>query len=109
MIEPEVSVPTVDAARPDDAADADPPDEPLGSPRVYGSSVWPPTFEKPCGAVSEILVAHSSMFVLPRTIAPAWRSRATRKAFRGGGVPSSALAPAVVGRSLVSMLSLIST
>ena len=46
MIEPDVSVPTVSAARPAAAADPEPADEPLGlTSASYGLRTWPPSDE----------------------------------------------------------------
>ena len=50
--------------------------------------------------------AHSCMFTLPRTIAPAARKRATWNASASGLKPASASDPAVVAKSAVPMLSL---
>ena len=54
------------------------------------------------------LKAHSAMFVLARTIAPASRIRRTMNASSGGMLLASAIEPAVVIMSCVSKLSLTS-
>jgi len=54
--------------------------------------------------------AHSERFALPRSTAPAARSRSTRNASRGGVTPASASEPAVLCiRSRVATLSFTST
>lgn len=106
-----MSVPIVTAARLVAAAAADPLDEPLAlRSSTYGLRVWPPTAPQPAMAIGERKLAHSVMFALPRTTAPASRSRRTSSASLAGRAADSAVDPAVVGcRSAVSMFSLSST
>ena len=71
--EPPVSVPKPPAARPPATAAADPPDEPPGT-RVRSQGLrvrW----KAECSVDDPM--ANSSMFVLPRSTAPALRSRST--------------------------------
>ncbi len=70
----------------------------------------PPIALQPLIDCDERMFAHSDRFVLPRTIAPASRRRATSGASRFVTLSLSASEPAVVGSgSAVSMLSLIRT
>jgi hypothetical protein len=110
--EPSVSVPMVMVARLAAAAAPDPELEPHGlRSSAYGLCVCPPRALHPLVDFVERKLAHSLRFVLPRTTAPASRSRETTKASRAGaGAPTSASDPAVVIiRSAVSMLSFTST
>ncbi len=107
-MEPSVSVPTAAGQRPAATAAAEPELEPdvLRS-RAWGFKVSPPRALQPLVDRGERILAHSLRLVLPRTIAPARRSRRTRKASPEGRSPAKASDPAVVAmRPAVSMLSL---
>src|SRR6185503_12910569 len=96
-IEPSVSVPTVTAHRLAAAAAPEPELEPEGSrSRAYGLRHWPPRPLHPLEECVERKLAHSERFVLPRTTAPASRSRLTMAASAAGIAPTSASEPAVV-------------
>src|SRR3954470_12655075 len=96
-IEPSVSVPMVTAARYAAAATAEPLDDPhaLRS-STYGLLVCPPRALQPLDDSLDRKLAHSDRLALPRTTAPAARSRRTRKASRAGREPARASDPAVV-------------
>src|SRR5204863_4991279 len=108
-IDPSVSVPTAIVARLAATAAAEPELEPDGlRSSAYGFFVWPPRPLQPLDECVDRKFAHSLRLVLPRTIAPASRRRATMNASLGGADPASASDPAVViMRSAVAMLSLI--
>ena len=74
-----------------------------------GFRAWPPTALQPLDERSERKLAHSLRFALPMMTRPAARSRSVTAASRSVRLSASASEPAVVGSSLVSMLSLIST
>src|SRR5215213_6584107 len=96
-IEPSVSVPTATAAKAAAMAAAEPELEPQGVTwRSYGLRHWPPRALQPLEERDERKLAHSLMFVLPRSRAPASRSRCTTKASRRGRELTSASEPAVV-------------
>ena len=95
-IEPSVSVPTATAARLAAMAAADPELEPQGeTSRMYGLRHCPPRALHPLEERGERKLAHSLMFVLPRSTAPASRSRRTTKASRRGRESMRARDPAV--------------
>src|SRR5215211_8555988 len=80
-IEPSVSVPTATAAKLAATATAEPELEPHGeTSRTYGLRHWPPRALHPLEECGERKLAHSLMFVLPRSRAPASRSCVTTKA-----------------------------
>ena len=110
-IDPSVSVPTPTAARLAAMAVPVPEEEPHGlRSMATGWRTCPPRLLHPLVERVERKLAHSLRLVFPSSTAPASRSRATRKASRGAGRPTSASEPAVVCiRSPVSMLSLMST
>src|SRR5688500_11025230 len=101
-IEPPVSVPRLAVARPAATAAALPPELPPGT-RVGSHGFF-------VGLNAEASVdepmPNSSMFVLPRMIAPAPRSLLTTVASYGGIQPSRIFEPAVVATPLVTRLSL---
>src|SRR3954453_20097898 len=110
-IEPDVSVPIVAAAKAIDAATPEPELDPEGSPIVVGVLVYafltrPPSDDQPFGLPSEVQLANSPRFALPRIIAPASRSLLAIVASRVGCAPSRVIESAVVGMSLVATLSL---
>src|SRR5579863_3991094 len=111
VTEPSVSVPTAAAQRFAAAAAPDPELEPHGlRSSAYGLRVSPPRPLQPLVEWPDRKFAHSLRLVLPRSTAPASRSRLTMKASRGAIDPARASDPAVVIiRSAVSMLSLIRT
>src|SRR5689334_17852286 len=105
-IEPSVSVPTAATARSAAAETPDPELEPHGlRSRTYGMFVWPPMPLQPLEEGPDRKLAHSDRLALPMMIAPAAFSRCTMNA-SAGVLPASAQEPAVVGRPVVSMLSL---
>ena len=110
-IEPSVSVPTPSGARLAAIAAAVPELDPLVlRSSAYGLRVRPPRPLQPLVERVERMLAHSLRLVLPRTIAPASRSRRTRCASRFAWTPASASEPPVVHmRSPVAMLSFSST
>src|SRR6185369_5267974 len=89
------------------AADPEPELEPEGErSRAYGLRHCPPRPLQPLDEWLERKFAHSLRLVLPRSTAPASRSRAAMKASRGTGTPARAREPAVVCiLSAVAMLS----
>src|SRR5215208_416991 len=96
-IEPSVSVPTATAARAAAMATAEPELEPQGETlRSYGLRHWPPRALQPLDERGERKLAHSLMFVLPRSRAPACRSCCATKASRRGRAFTRASEPAVV-------------
>jgi hypothetical protein len=107
-IEPPVSVPRPNCAKPA-AMDAPvPPEEPRGPlVRSCGLSVCPPKELKPSGPFA--VEANSERLAFARMMAPASRSFFTTKASSGGMEPLSTIEPPVVGMSLVSKLSLSTT
>ena len=110
IIEPLVSVPTASDARRSDMAAPEPDDEPqalLDS--ICGFRVSPPTALQPLIEDSERKFAHSDKLVLPKIIAPAAFSFSTIGASRPVSLAISAIEPAVVGISLLSILSFSST
>ena len=97
-MEPQVSLPIPNAAKPAATAAPVPPLEPPGlRDGSYGLRVWPPK-----DATVVMPRASSCMLVLPSTIAPAARRRRTCSASSGGSEAASPSAPAVVGMSAVS-------
>src|SRR5215212_10467189 len=75
-IEPSVSVPTATTAKAAAMATAEPELEPQGeTSRTYGFRHWPPRALQPLEECDERKLAHSLMFVLPRSRAPDSRSR----------------------------------
>src|SRR5215213_4307745 len=110
-IEPSVSVPTATAARLAAMATADPELEPQGETgRTYGLRHCPPRALQPLEECGERKLAHSLMFVLPSSTAPASRSCWTTKASCRGRELMRTRDPAVVSIwSAVSMLSLSKT
>ena len=79
-MDPPVSEPRAAGAIPEATAAAEPPEEPPGTrSRAQGLRVGPNALF----SVDEP-IANSSMFVLPRTTAPASSSRATAVAVNGG-------------------------
>src|SRR5258706_7234587 len=110
-MEPSVSVPMPTVARFAAIAAPVPEEEPQGErSSAYGFLVCPPRALHPLDECVERMFAHSDRFVLPRSTAPAARSRSTMKASCGGFTPTRASEPAVVCiLSAVAMLSLIRT
>jgi hypothetical protein len=110
-IDPSVSVPTPAAARFAAMAAPVPELDPQGlRSSTYGFLTWPPRPLQPLADFVDRKFAHSLRFVLPRSTAPAARSRPATNESRGAVDPCSASEPAVVIiRSPVSMLSLMST
>src|SRR5918994_3499182 len=106
-MEPSVSVPTATAAKLAAMATAEPELEPQGvTCSTYGLRHCPPRALQPLEECVERKFAHSLMFVLPSSRAPASRSCCTTKASRRGREPIRARDPAVVSTwSAVSMLS----
>ncbi len=101
-IEPPVSVPIDSGASKAASAAAEPPPEPPGMRAVsHGLRVGPYAEY----SVDEPM-ANSSMFVLPRIVIPAARSRAVTVASYGGRQPSRIFDPQVVGMSIVVKTSL---
>src|SRR6476661_6772581 len=100
-IEPPVSEPSANGAKPAATAAADPPLEPPGTRvRSCGLRVGPNaefSVDEP--------IANSSRFVLPITTAPAARTRSTTVASYGGRHPSRMRDEHVVGIPRVHMLS----
>src|SRR5580704_11337172 len=97
-IEPSVSVPTASGASPAATATAEPELEPDGlRPVPCGFTAWPPSVLSPLLDGADLKFAHSDRFALPRMIAPAARSRPTRKASAAPAC-SRAGEPAVAGR-----------
>ncbi len=99
-IEPPPSLPTPPNEQPDALAAASPPLEPPAVRLVsHGLLVFP---------VSKLLlsyaISNSGVFVLPRTMAPAPRSRATSGASRCGTYSLRSNDPAVQGHPATSML-----
>ena len=81
VTDPSVSLPMAAAQRLLAAAAPDPELEPEGlRSSAYGFLVWPPRPLQPLVEWVERKLAHSLRLVLPRTIAPAARRRAARKA-----------------------------
>ena len=103
--EPPVSVPNPPAASPPATAAADPPDEPPGT-RVRSQGLRV-SLNAEC-SVDEPM-ANSSMFVLPRSTAPAFRRRATIVASYGGTNVSRTFDPQVVRTPAVQNTSLIAS
>src|SRR5215212_1643144 len=101
-MEPPVSVPMAQGARPPATAAAEPPDEPPGTrPGSHGFRVG----RKPEFSVDEP-IANSSMLVLPSSTVPAALSRAATVASYGGRQPSRIREPLVVGTPSVVTRSL---
>src|SRR5437764_6209793 len=95
--DPSVSVPTAAAHRFAADATADPELDPHGSKlKRYGSRVKPPRALQPLNGANPRKFAHSDRFALPRTTAPAARSRATIGASAGTRLLTRASEPAVV-------------
>src|SRR5207248_565409 len=101
-IEPPVSVPIAQGARPPATAAAEPPLEPPGTrARSHGLRVvWKPLFSV------ELPIANSSRFVFPTSTAPASRSRLQAVASYGGRQLPRIFEPQVVRMSRVQKLSL---
>ena len=110
-IEPSVSVPTANGARPLATAAAEPELEPLAlRSSACGFNVRPPRPLQPLTLRDARKLAHSLRLVLPRITTPAFRSRRTMPASRVADTSASANEPALVRmRSAVAMLSLSST
>src|SRR6266700_452139 len=110
-MEPSVSVPTPTAAKFAAMAAPVPELEPHGlRSSAYGFWHCPPRPLQPLDDWVPRKLAHSLRLVLPRITAPAARSRSTTTASRGGAAATSASDPAaVIIRSAVAMLSLMST
>ena len=110
-IDPSVSVPTARGARPAATAAADPDDEPPAErSSACGLTQSPPTALQPDVEPVDRKFAHSDRLVLPRTMAPAARSRVTSGASVAGPSSHNASEPAVVPIGpAVSMLSLTRT
>ena len=101
-IEPPVSVPIASGASKAASDAAEPPPEPPGMRAMsHGLRVGPYAEY----SVDEPM-ANSSMFVLPRIVTPAARSRAVTVASYGGRQPSRIFDPQVVGMSIVVKTSL---
>src|SRR5437867_1849375 len=101
-MEPPVSLPNAPAASPPATAAADPPDDPPGTRlRSHGFRVG---WKAECSVDEPI--ANSSRLVLPRTTAPAARSRSTTVASYGGTNASSIFDPHVVRTPRVHRTSL---
>src|SRR3954462_4945875 len=101
LIEPPVSEPSAQGARPADTAAADPPPEPPGT-RVgsHGFLLGPKaefSVEEP--------IANSSVFVFPSSCSPAALQRAATGESETGGSSSSIFAPAVVRIPFVEITS----
>ena len=99
-------MPTARDAKRSDIAAPEPDDEPhalLDS--ICGFRVSPPTALQPLTEDSERKLAHSDKLVLPNIIAPAAFSFSTINALRPVSLFSSAIEPAVVGISVLSILS----
>ena len=104
-IEPAVSVPSVPAAR---SAAAAAPLPPLEPPQIRSSAHGLCAGPK-CGLVVIAPKANSCVFSLPRTIAPARRSRSTQSASRGEMSSARIFDAAVVAVPATSITSLIAT
>ena len=110
IIEPLVSVPTANDAKRNAIAAPEPDEEPQAlRDNICGFRVNPPTALQPLIEDSDRKLAHSERLVLPNTMAPAALRRATMGASRFVSLSTSAIAPAVVGSSLVSILSFSNT
>src|SRR5215204_1930056 len=94
-IEPSVSVPTATLAKVAAMAVAEPELEPQGvTLSTYGLRHWPPRALQPLEECGERKLAHSLMFVLPRSTAPASRRRLTTNASCRGRESMRAREPA---------------
>ena len=107
-IEPSVSLPTAISTIPAPTAAPDPDDEPPALlPCFQGFAVSPPTADHPLVDFPERMLAHSERFVAPMIVAPAARNRFAIVESRTTSVSCSASEPAVAGRPIASILSLI--
>ena len=107
-IEPSVSLPTAISTIPAPTAAPEPDEEPPAlCPCFHGFAVSPPTADHPLVDFPERILAHSERFVAPMIVAPAARSRFAIVESRTTSVSCSASEPAVAGRPIASILSLI--
>src|SRR3954468_13225270 len=106
MIEPEVSVPIVKAAIPEDPAAPEPDDEPDGPCAVsIALSTWPVRLLKPDGWLPKLL-AHSDSPSLPRITNPCALSCLATPESNWGKESLRAQSPADVYIGVASMMSL---
>src|SRR6185312_2328200 len=93
--DPSVSVPIATVQRLAEAADPEPALEPEGfRSRIYGHRVWRPRLLQPLVLRVDRKLAHSLRLVLPRTIAPAFRSWVMINASCAALFPTRASEPA---------------
>ena len=109
-IDPSVSVPIATGINPAATAEPDPDELPPAlCENFHGFAVRPPIADQPLVDSPERIFAHSDKFVLPKIIAPAFFNSVTNGASDVIGRPTKESEPAVPGKPIASMLSLIKT